>query len=57
MFTLQDVGWTHVYLCNHDKHWHIEGQCQTQMLFGHANDASVTANLRPRGWETGLQEA
>lgn len=46
LLTLKDVGWTHVYLCNHYKHRHIQSQCQTQMLLGHANNASVAANLR-----------
>ena len=48
LFTLQDVGWTHVYLSHHHEHGHIESQSETQVLFGHPHDAGVTANLRQR---------
>lgn len=46
LLTLQDVGRTHVDLCDHDEHWNVQGQCQTQVLFGHTNNARIAANLR-----------
>lgn len=46
LLTLQDVGRTHVDLCDHDEHRNVQGQCQTQVLFGHTNNARIAANLR-----------
>lgn len=46
LLTLQDVGRTHVDLCDHDEHRDVQGQCQTQVLFGHTNNARIAANLR-----------
>lgn len=45
MATLEDVGWTHVYLCHHHEHGNIQRQGQPQVFFGHPDDAGVTAHL------------
>lgn len=43
--TLEDVGWTHVYLCHHHEHRNIQRQGQTQVFFGHPDDTRITAHL------------
>lgn len=43
--TLQNVCGAHVDFSDDDKDGNVEGQSQTKVLFGHADDPGVTSNL------------
>lgn len=43
--TLQDVGRAHVDLGHHNKDGNVECKRQAQVLLGHSNNPSITANL------------